>query len=648
MRDCARTGAWPPFTDSRRPTLTTSALRPFAPRPAFAAVASATLVLLAACGDDGAPGPAGATGPAGLGALTTVSAEAAGSHCANGGTRIDAGLDTNADRVLDASEVTSTQYLCHGGTGPAAANGLVRLATEAAGTNCPNGGSRVEAGTDTNSNGVLDTAEVTSTAFVCQGTAGTPGPAGPTGPVGAAGTNSLTSIAAEAAGANCGSGGQKVTSGRDTNANGVLDTAEVTATAYLCHGAPGASLGWVGVAGTTVQAQANTGYVLGNAAQVTLTLPPSASLQPGDVVRVSGNGAGGWRIAQNSGQSIVTRGLPPRTSSGFVSWSPASALSAYWRGVDASADGMRLVAAQGAGGGFPSGQVHTSTDAGLTWTASGTARNWAAVASSADGRRLVAVPEDNGPVHLSTDGGTTWTPAGAPGLWRAVTVSADGTRIVAAGYGFGIVYSTDGGATWAQSDAPPYGWTRMAASRDNMTLVAVGFGGIYRSVDGGVTWLTTPLSGVSQWNGAAVSADGSRMVVSGFYTGASVHVSTDAGQTWSVVTTANSIWSVASSDDGQRLLMAGVDGVFESPDGGTTWSQRRPAGAWRTATLSADGTFAIVCAATCERSVDGRTTPGTAGALTGGAYDAIDLQYLGNGLFKPTGFNAISGSFTAQ
>ena len=610
---------------------------------------SATLLLaLAACGDDGSPGPVGASGQPGFAALTTVSAEAAGSHCASGGTRIDAGLDTNADRVLDTSEVTSTQYLCHGSTAPAVASGLVRLATEATGTHCPNGGSRVEAGIDTNGNGVLDTTEVVTTAYVCQGTAGTTGPVGPTGPGGAVGPNSLTSIVAEAAGANCGRGGQKVTSGRDMNTNGVLDTTEVTATAYLCHGAPGASLGWVGVAGAAVQAQANTGYVLGNAAQVTLTLPPSASLRPGDVVRVSGNGAGGWRIAQNAGQSIVTRGLPPRTSSGFVSWTPASAVSAYWRGIDASADGMRLVAAHGAGLGFPVSQVHTSTDAGLTWTAGGTTRDWSAVASSADGQRLVAAPENTGELHLSTDGGTTWTPTGIPEYWRAVTVSADGARIVAAGYGYGIVYSTDGGATWAQSDAPAFGWTRMAASRDNMTLVAVGFGGVYRSVDGGVTWLTTPMSSPSQWNGAAVSADGSRMVVSGFYTGANVHVSTDAGQTWSVVTTANSIWSVASSDDGQRLLMAGVDGVFESPDGGTTWSQRRPAGAWRSATVSADGTFAIACTNTCVRSVDGRTTPGTAGMLTGGAYDAVDLQYLGNGLFKPTGFNAVSGGFTVQ
>jgi hypothetical protein len=632
--------------------LKTFAHRPFAlPRPALAVrpLLSATLLLaLAACGDDGTPGPAGASGQPGLAALTTVSAEAAGSHCASGGTRIDAGLDTNADRVLDTGEVTSTQYLCHGSSGAAAASGLVRLATEAAGTNCPNGGSRVEAGTDTNGNGVLDTAEVVSTAFVCQGAAGTTGPVGPTGPVGTAGTNSLTNIVAEAAGANCAAGGQKVTSGRDMNTNGVLDTTEVTATAYLCHGARGTSVGWVSTSATSVQAQANTGYALSSSAQATLTLPPSASLQPGDVVRVSGVSSGGWRIAQNAGQSIVTRGLPPRTSSGFVSWTPASAVSAYWRGIDASADGMRLVAAHGAGLGFPVSQVHTSTDAGLTWTASGTARNWSAVASSADGQRLVAAPENTGELHLSTDGGATWTPTGIPEYWRAVTVSADGARIVAAGYGYGIVYSTNGGATWAQSDAPAHGWTRMAASRDNMTLVAVGFGGVYRSVDGGVTWLTTPLSGVSSWNGAAISADGQRMVASGFGIAENVHVSTDAGQTWSVVTSGNNIWSLASSDDGQRLLMASTDGVFESPDGGTTWVSRRPAGAWRSATLSADGTFAIACTNTCERSVDGRTTPGTAGALTGGAYNAIDLQYLGNGLFKPTGFNAISGGFTAQ
>ena len=61
-------------------------------------------------------------------------------------------------------------------------------------------------------------------------------------PAGAAGANALLAIVDEAPGANCANGGSKVTYGPDLNANGVLDTNEITGTNYLCTsvGATGA------------------------------------------------------------------------------------------------------------------------------------------------------------------------------------------------------------------------------------------------------------------------------------------------------------------------------------------------------------------------------------------------------------------------
>ena len=46
----------------------------------------------------------------------------------------------------------------------------------------------------------------------------------------------------------------------------------------------------------------NNGYVANNAVLVTLTLPPVSVL--GDVIEVTGKGAGGWSIAQGAGQQI--------------------------------------------------------------------------------------------------------------------------------------------------------------------------------------------------------------------------------------------------------------------------------------------------------------------------------------------------------
>ena len=59
---------------------------------------------------------------------------------------------------------------------------------------------------------------------------------------------------------------------------------------------------WVEVTGTTQAAAANTGYVANNAGLVTITLPATAPF--GTVVRAAGKGAGLYRIAQNTGDSI--------------------------------------------------------------------------------------------------------------------------------------------------------------------------------------------------------------------------------------------------------------------------------------------------------------------------------------------------------
>lgn len=317
-----------------------------------------TLVALALVGCGGA----GSDGTDGLSTLVAVTTEVAGSNCAAGGSRIGAGPDANANGVLDASEVSSIQFVCNGATGAAGVDGasgstgatgpagpagstgatgatgatgpagpagptgptgatgstgatglagsdglstLVKLTAESAGSNCANGGTMITAGMDTNRNGALDALEVVSTSYVCGGANGTNGTNGINGSNGTSGTNGLNSLLAivpESAGANCTYGGSKVTAGIDTNINAVLDATEVTSTSYNCNGAPGAGITWVDVTTTSAQAVVNTGYLANNPAQVVVNLPTAPAV--GDLVQVSGVGAGGWKISQNAGQSM--------------------------------------------------------------------------------------------------------------------------------------------------------------------------------------------------------------------------------------------------------------------------------------------------------------------------------------------------------
>lgn len=56
------------------------------------------------------------------------------------------------------------------------------------------------------------------------------------------------------------------------------------------------------VTGTSATMASNNKYTANNAALVTLTLPASSAV--GDAIEVVGSGAGGWKVAQQAGQSI--------------------------------------------------------------------------------------------------------------------------------------------------------------------------------------------------------------------------------------------------------------------------------------------------------------------------------------------------------
>jgi len=59
---------------------------------------------------------------------------------------------------------------------------------------------------------------------------------------------------------------------------------------------------WNEVTGTSQGMSVGNGYIANNASRVTLTLPSTCAV--GSIVASIGKGAGGWKIAQNSGQQI--------------------------------------------------------------------------------------------------------------------------------------------------------------------------------------------------------------------------------------------------------------------------------------------------------------------------------------------------------
>ncbi|MFL9671162.1 WD40/YVTN/BNR-like repeat-containing protein [Variovorax sp. AB1(2024)] len=563
-----------------------------------------------------APAPAGTSGESTV--LMRVKPEAVGVNCTLGGARVEAGLDADSNRVLADSEVTSTQYICNATAGVDGLSTLVRMRAEPPGSHCAQGGSQVLAGKDLNRNDVLEDAEVTSSAYVCGGAPGA------TGAAGSSGRDSLLAFAAEAPGGTCAYGGQRVQSGLDLNANGVLDAAEVTATAFVCAAAP-ADTRWVNVTASSFQTESNTGYQANSTTGVTLTLPAAPTV--GDWIKVVGVGSGGWTIAQNAGQRIDTRGLPGGTDFDWRSVAPTS----NWSSLASSADATRLAAASG------SGDLYTSSDSGATWSLRLTGQTWSGVAFSSDGLALLA-STNGGALFRSTDGGNSWSNDGSSRAWSAVASSADGSRLVATAYLGQIWTSSDGGSSWTarESDRP---WRAVASSADGRVLVAATNGAqLYVSTDYGVSW--TARASSQFWWSAAASADGSILYAT-VDTGA-VWVSTDSGTTWDAQTVSRDWRGIATSADGRYAVAATSGGrIYESSDIGRTWRVTSDAGAWTAVASSADGMKVAAAKSGSTIQLGTRrasTTLGTAGSVSGGQQDALELQYAGGGVFMPVGY----------
>ena len=65
-------------------------------------------------GTDGLNGSNGIDGSNGFNGLIKTLVEQPGENCSNGGFSLQSGLDVNANGTLDTNEVTSTEYLCNG------------------------------------------------------------------------------------------------------------------------------------------------------------------------------------------------------------------------------------------------------------------------------------------------------------------------------------------------------------------------------------------------------------------------------------------------------------------------------------------------------------------------------------------------------
>ena len=163
---------------------------------------------------------------------------------------------------------------------------LVRTEGRDADHICSAGGADILIGNDINSNGILEEDEVTSTTRLCHGDSGFSGPPGATGATGPSGESGYSSLVVtsvvENGNVNCVFGGILISTGTDTDRDGILATSEVIDEQYVCNGV-------IGINGNPGQDGNN-----GHSALVERLTPPSYLCNDGFILNFGvDNGAGG-------------------------------------------------------------------------------------------------------------------------------------------------------------------------------------------------------------------------------------------------------------------------------------------------------------------------------------------------------------------
>ena len=190
-------------------------------------------------------------------------------------------------------------------------------------------------------------------------------------------------------------------------------------------------------------------------------------------------------------------------------------------------------------------------------------------------------PVRNG-AFRSSDGARSWEPSrtGLPLVDFDLAASRDGTLfahgIVCCWQG-ALYRSSDGGATWVDlSPSPPWGVSRGFAvdpGDSDTVYVTTENNGVFKTSDGGATWspmnngLPNPLPYLT-----VIAVDPSDTNTLYLVSGIDLYASTDAGASWALLGRAQAfrglIVDPANSD---RIFGFTTNGFYRSLDGGLTW-----------------------------------------------------------------------------
>jgi photosystem II stability/assembly factor-like uncharacterized protein len=233
--------------------------------------------------------------------------------------------------------------------------------------------------------------------------------------------------------------------------------------------------------------------------------------------------------------------------------------------------------------------VYKTLDGGYEWTPVGPAVG----ASKLSVTDLAIDPEDSETVYAaglvaggvgvykSTDGGASWTGTPLEHAAFALALAPTAPAHLIAGTGEGVWQSGDAGASWSASNTGMVNVAMLslaAASPPGRAYAGAWNGKIFRSDDGGASWLRLPVpAALASHPSSALAVDptDSSVVYAGSLGANGVFKSSDGGLNWSPLSTGSpplTGYSLVVDPTEPDIVYAGAfGGVYRSTQGGNDW-----------------------------------------------------------------------------
>lgn len=282
------------------------------------------------------------------------------------------------------------------------------------------------------------------------------------------------------------------------------------------------------------------------------------------------------------------------------------------------------------------GTVARSTDNGTTWAATAKPRSVQLFAVEAVSATEAYVAGSDGMIYRTTTSGSSWARIRIPTTSPIVALhrGSDSVLVVAA-LGGGTWTTVDGGATWTGSSEDAR--TDIDAVHANVIVHSLGNGRVSATANGGSTWTTHVVTGMSPRNvrGVAVIDDDSWLAVGdqGF-----AARTDDGGATWTATSTGTSedLWDVDVGSDGTAVAVGESGAIVTSASEGRSWTSTA-AGGSHLVRVSIDGDTVVAAGhgGTIRRSTDSGVT--WTSPVTGATSDLVSLDVSPAGDFFASG-----------